>query len=216
MEVNLSKPGEFLFGRNAEHRLPANDDISDASRFDYLWIGCSDCPMSSAGEAVGIPASGFIFHDNIANLVAPADINCLAAMQFAVDILLVKSIVVCGHYECRSIKLATDGCQLEFLGNWFASISKTRRKYENLIGGIGNQQQRLNAICELNVVEQVMNACRTTIVKDAWERGQEISVYGLIYNYQNGLLADLNVCVRNYAELSSVYAAAISDFERRW
>ena len=127
-----------------------------------------------------------------------------------------KTIVVCGHYECRGIRLAIENRSLDILGNWIAPIRKTHRKYKTLLDRIGDESKQLNALCELNVIEQIYNACRTTIVEDAWKRGQELSVCGFVYNRQNGLLIDLKIFVKNHAELSSVYAAAISDVERRW
>jgi carbonic anhydrase len=180
----------------------------------YFWVSCSDYPMAP-NEATGMPASDFIIHDNIANLIAPADSNCLAALQFAVDALQLKTIVICGHYECSGIKLANDGCRLPILGNWLAPIARTKRKFENLLDRIGESEQ-INALCELNVIEQVFNICRTTVVEKAWERNQDLSVCGLIYNSQNGLLTNLSAFTNSPALFSNSYATAISNFKSRW
>ena len=193
----------------------ADEEISIRRQGGCLWIRCSDYPMPP-DDIDGFAAEELVLHDNIANLITPTDINCLSAMQFAVDVHRVKSIIVCGHYECRGIKLAMGNCRLEFLGNWLKPIGRTARKYEASLSGIGDQTKRLDALCELNVIEQVVNVCRSAVIGEAWRRGQELSIGGLIYNKQTNLISDLNIRVESDTQLSSNYETAISRFKSRW
>lgn len=194
--------------------IGADKEISNRRQPVCFLVGCSDCPLPP-DAITGAAAEEFVFHDNIANLVTPTDINCLAAMQFAVDVRRATSIIVCGHYECRGIKLVLDDCRLEFLGNWLKPISRTARRYETLLSGIGDQTKKLNALCELNVIEQVVSACRTTVVGEVWRRGQELSVSGLIYNEQTNLITDLNIRLESEAQIFSGRETAIASFKTR-
>lgn len=167
----------------------------------YLWIGCSDSRVP-ANQIVGLLPGELFVHRNVANLVIHTDVNCLSVIQFAVDVLKVEHIIVGGHYGCGGVKAAMEGSRLGLVDNWLRHVQETVEKYEAELSTLTDAEERLNRLCELNVVEQVRNVCRTTIVQDAWERGQSLSIHGWIYGLQNGLLHDLQVTVNetDYAE----------------
>lgn len=172
----------------------------------YLWIGCSDSRVP-ANEIVGLLPGELFVHRNIANLVVHTDLNCLSVLQFAVDILNVRHVIVCGHYGCSGVQAALRRDQLGLSDNWLRHIQDVREKHPQNVVGDSEASDRL---CELNVIEQVANVCHTTIARDAWERGQELAVHGWIYGLQDGLLRDLNVTVADFHETLPVYLAAIS------
>jgi len=156
----------------------------------YLWIGCSDSRVP-ANQIVGLNPGELFVHRNIANLVVHTDLNCLSVMQFAVEILKVEHIIVCGHYGCSGVQAAFRGDRLGLSDNWLRHIQDVRQKHEEALANAeGEASDRL---CELNVIEQVANVCETTIARDAWERGQQLAVHGWIYGLNDGLLRDLQV-----------------------
>ena len=185
------------------------DDIRDC-----LWIGCSDYP--GVGDGAISPSPNIIFHDNIANLVTATDFNCLSAMQFAVEVYRVSIIVVCGHYGCRGVTTAIADRRFDVLSNWLRPVVRLADKYKFLIERIAEASDRLDALCELNVIDQVAAACSTTVVQKTWASGQNLSVHGLIYDRRTVLLADFHVCISGNDELSTEHAAAIAAFVRRW
>jgi carbonic anhydrase len=156
----------------------------------YLWIGCSDSRVP-ANQIVGLSPGELFVHRNIANLVVHTDLNCLSVMQFAVEILKVEHIIVCGHYGCSGVQAALRGDRLGLSDNWLRHIQDVRQKHEKTLANAGGEAS--DQLCELNVIEQVANVCDTTIARDAWERGQELAVHGWIYGLDDGLLRDLNV-----------------------
>jgi carbonic anhydrase len=172
----------------------------------YLWIGCSDSRVP-ANQIVGLAPGELFVHRNIANLVVHTDLNCLSVMQFAVDILKVRHVIVCGHYGCSGVEAALRGDRLGLSHNWLRHLQDVREKHSI---GIDDNSQASDRLCELNVIEQVANVCQTSIARDAWERDQALTVHGWIYGLQDGLLRDLNVTVANFSETSPVYRAAIS------
>jgi carbonic anhydrase len=172
----------------------------------YLWIGCSDSRVP-ANQIVGLAPGELFVHRNLANLVVHTDLNCLSVLQFAVDILKVRHVIVCGHYGCSGVQAALRRDRLGLSDNWLRHVQDVREKHPE---GIGGDTEASNRLCELNVVEQVANVCHTTIARDAWERGQELTVHGWIYGLQDGLLRDLNVTVADFHETLPVYRAAIS------
>lgn len=172
----------------------------------YLWIGCSDSRVP-ANEIVGLLPGELFVHRNIANLVVHTDLNCLSVLQFAVDLLKVRHIIVCGHYGCSGVQAALQGDRLGLSDNWLRHIQDVRERHP---GGAANDSKASDRLCELNVIEQVANVCHTTIARDAWERGQTLTVHGWIYGLQDGLLRDLNVTVGDFHETLPVYRAAIS------
>ena len=156
----------------------------------YLWIGCSDSRVP-ANQIVGLSPGELFVHRNIANLVVHTDLNCLSVMQFAVEILKVEHIIVCGHYGCSGVQAALRGDRLGLSDNWLRHIQDVRQKHEKTLANAGGEAS--DRLCELNVTEQVANVRDTTIARDAWERGQELAVHGWIYGLHDGLLRDLNV-----------------------
>ena len=174
----------------------------------YLWIGCSDSRVP-ATQLVGLRAGDLFVHRNVANVVVHTDFNCLSVLQFAVDVLAVNHVIVCGHYGCGGIKAAMDNLQLGLIDNWLRHVQDVMHNHEEVLTSIGDDERRLNKLCELNVIEQVMNVSRTTIVQNAWSRGQELAVHGWIYGIGDGLLRDLNICITNQSELSKAYDDAM-------
>ena len=178
----------------------------------YLWIGCSDSRVP-ANQIVGLMPGELFVHRNIANIVVHTDLNCLSVMQFAVEILQVRHIIVCGHYGCSGVRAAFRGDRIGLADNWLRHIQDVRQKHESHLASIPNEIDATNRLCELNVIEQVANVCQTSIARDAWERGQQLIVHGWIYGLQNGLLKDLNVMVSNAAEAASAYQAAVAELK---
>jgi carbonic anhydrase len=175
----------------------------------YLWIGCSDSRVP-ANEIVGLLPGELFVHRNVANLVVHTDLNCLAVMQFAVEVLKVKHVIVCGHYGCGGIKAALRGDRLGLIDNWLRHVQDVRQKHNAHLSMISDASKRSDKLCELNVVEQVSNVCQTTIVQDAWTRGQQLAIHGWIYAIHDGLLRDLNITVAKAEELTEIYQAALA------
>ena len=173
----------------------------------FLWIGCSDSRVP-ANEIVGLMPGEVFVHRNIANVVVHTDLNCLSVVQFAVDVLKVEHIMVVGHYGCGGVRAALFGDRLGLVDNWLHHIHDVRDKHADALHAIGLSNERANRLCELNVIEQVANVCQTTIVRDAWERGQELAVHGWIYGLNNGLLRDLNVTVVNRDDAGALCKSA--------
>jgi carbonic anhydrase len=172
----------------------------------YLWIGCSDSRVP-ANQIVGLAPGELFVHRNIANLVVHTDLNCLSVMQFAVDILKVRHVIVCGHYGCSGVQAALRRDRLGLSDNWLRHLQDVRERHPE---STGTDSEACDRLCELNVIEQVTNVCHTSIARDAWERGQELTVHGWIYGLKDGLLRDLNVTVAGFQETLAVYRAAIS------
>lgn len=175
----------------------------------YLWIGCSDSRVP-ANEIVGLLPGELFVHRNIANLVVHTDLNCLSVMQFAVDILKIRHIIVCGHYGCSGVEAALGHQRLGLSDNWLRHVQDVRQKHEKSLVGAGGGSHACDRLCELNVIEQVANVCQTTIARDAWDRGQELTVHGWIYSLRDGLLRDLNTTVTSLHETITMYHAAVS------
>ena len=162
----------------------------------FLWIGCADSRVPSTQLAGMKPGEMFV-HRNVANLVVHTDFNCLSVMQYAVDVLKVEHIIVCGHDGCGGVKAAMSNLQFGLIDNWLRHVQDVVHEHEEELAKIENENERLDRLCELNVIEQVRNVGRTTIVQSAWERGQELVVHGWIYGLQDGLLRDLGVSIDN-------------------
>ena len=167
---------------------------------DYLWIGCSDSRVP-ANEIVGLPPGDLLVHRNVANVVVHADLNCLSVIQFAVEVLHVRHIIVCGHYGCGGVLAALRDDRLGLADNWLRHVQDVRWKHQSQLDELETETQRHNRLCELNVVEQVVNVSLTTIVRDAWARNQDLAVHGWIYDLRDGLLRDLGICIQTAAEL---------------
>jgi len=196
-----------LFENN--RRWAANQTESDPEFFtrlskqqspEYLWIGCSDSRVP-ANEIVGLLPGELFVHRNVANLVVENDLNCLSVIQFAVEALKVKNIIVCGHYGCGGVKAVLDETKLGLADSWLANMTLIKEKFKNKLFEIRDERTRFNKLCELNVVVQVFNVCNTEIIQKAWQRNQSITVHGWIYDIKDGLLQDLDVCITNPTEL---------------
>lgn len=177
---------------------------------DFLWIGCSDSRVP-ANEIVGLLPGELFVHRNVANLVIHTDLNCLSVLQYAVDVLQVEHIIVCGHYGCGGVKAALQNRPLGLIDNWLRHIQDLIRKHEPLLSTIADEQKRIDRLCELNVVEQVVNVCQTTIVEGAWARGQRLAVHGWIYSLTDGLLRDLAICITGREEVAARYKEAVAN-----
>ncbi len=159
---------------------------------EYLWIGCADSRVP-ANEIVGLLPGELFVHRNVANIVLQTDINCLSVLQYAVDVLQIRHIIVCGHYGCGGVKAAMQEEIIGLLDNWLHSVSRLYLRNRPRIDELATETERVDALCELNVIEQVANVCHTSIVRRAWKRGQPLSVHGWIYGIGDGLLRDLKV-----------------------
>lgn len=183
--------------------------LSRQQKPDYLWIGCSDSRVP-ANEIVGLLPGEMFVHRNVANVVVHSDLNCLSVMQFAVDVLRVRHVIVCGHYGCSGVRAALRRDRLGLVDNWLRHIQDVRHKHDTHLHPMVDTSRQCDRLCELNVIEQVANVCHTSIALDAWERGQELAIHGLIYGLQDGLLRDLNTTVTSAREASASYRAAIA------
>jgi carbonic anhydrase len=170
---------------------------------EYLWIGCSDSRVP-ANAIVGLPPGELFVHRNVANLVIHTDMNCLSVVQYAVEVLKVKHVIVCGHYGCGGIRAAMDNRSHGLIDNWLRHIRDLHRKRIAELASIADENARLDRLCELNVAEQVANVGNMTAVQEAWQKGQPLTIHGWIYGIANGLLKDLGLCVSSAEELAEL------------
>ena len=185
------------------------EQLAQQQNPQFLWIGCSDSRVP-ANEIVGLMPGEVFVHRNIANVVVHSDLNCLSVIQFAVEVLKVQHIMVVGHYGCGGVRAALFDQRVGLADNWLHHVHDVRDKHADSLQAISLGEGRLDRLCELNVIEQVANVCQTTIVRDAWEGGQELAVHGWIYGLKDGLLRDLNVTVVNRDEAPGVCKGAIA------
>jgi carbonic anhydrase len=181
---------------------------------DYLWIGCADSRVP-ANEILGMLPGDIFVHRNVANVVVHTDLNCLSVMQFAVDVLKVKHIIITGHYGCGGVKAAVEKPKLGLIDNWLRHIQDVQSKHTACLQPLQGNPAMVDRMCELNVIEQVINAAQTTVVQDAWARGQELSVHGFIYSIKDGLLRDLRMSVSGEDEIKPCYSEALQKVEER-
>lgn len=188
-----------LFAQNkkwADKIIKNNPDffkiLSKQQSPEYLWIGCSDSRVP-ANEIVGLLPGELFVHRNVANLVKHVDMNCLSVMQYAIDVLKVKHIIVCGHYGCGGVKAAMEDKPHGLVDNWIRVIRDIYLKDKGIFSKLKSNEAKINKLCELNVISQVYNACQTTIVQEAWKKKQDLTIHGWIYSLENGLLKDLKV-----------------------
>lgn len=177
--------------------------LSEAQNPELLWIGCSDSRISPTSSVGLLPGEMFV-HRNVANLVNHSDMNCLAVMQFAVEVLKVRHVIVCGHYGCGGVKAAFDDSRFGLVDNWLRNIQDTMHKHRDEIAKEVDYDARLDKLCELNVIEQVASVGETTIVQDAWDREQPLSIHGWIYRIAEGIYRDMNISVHSLAELDAL------------
>ncbi|MFA7420888.1 MAG: carbonate dehydratase [Melioribacteraceae bacterium] len=171
---------------------------------EYLWIGCSDSRVP-ANQIVGLLPGEIFVHRNIANVVVHTDLNCLSVIQFAVDVLEVKHIIVCGHYGCGGVNAALEKHEHGLIDNWLRHIKDVYRIHQSKIDVLDSTDKRSDKLCELNVFEQVANVCHTTIVQNAWKRGRDLTVHGWIYSLEDGLIRDLGISISDDEQIKSVY-----------
>ncbi|MDF2770886.1 MAG: carbonic anhydrase [Geminicoccaceae bacterium] len=174
----------------------------------YLWIGCSDSRVP-ANEIVDLPPGELFVHRNVANVVVHTDLNCLSVLQYAVDVLRVKDVIVCGHYGCGGVRAALGGARLGLIDNWLRHVRDVRQRHATQLDATPDHA-REDRMCELNVLEQALNVCETTIVQDAWERGQALTVHAWIYRLDDGLLRDLGFTVDSPGQIADAIARATS------
>lgn len=192
--VTRQDPG--FFSRLARQQAP-----------DYLWIGCSDSRVP-ANEIVGLPPGELFVHRNVSNVVVHTDLNCLSTLQYAVDALRVRHVIVCGHYGCGGVLAALRDDRLGLIDNWLRHVQDVAHRHREQLAALDTEAQRHDRLCELNVVEQVVHVAESTIVRDAWARGQELTIHGWIYGLGDGLLRDLGLCVTAEGELAAGAEAA--------
>ena len=180
----------------------------------YLWIGCSDSRVP-ANQITGLDPGEVFVHRNVANVVVHSDLNCLSVMQFAVDHLKVKHIIIVGHSNCGGVQAALNDSRVGLVSNWIRHVQDVRNDHQDWLMSLP-VGQRVNALCELNVLEQARNACRTTVVQDAWARGQEVVVHGWVYGLHNGLLEDLQITAASHDDVGPAYRRALDVVKRRY
>lgn len=182
--------------------------LSRQQRPQYLWIGCADSRVP-ANEIVGLLPGELFVHRNIANVVVHSDLNCLSVMQFAVDVLRIEHIIVCGHYGCSGVSAALQNRRVGLADNWLRHVQDVHGKHESRVAELPDLPGRIDRLCELNVIEQVANVCQTTVVRDAWDRGQPLAVHGWVYGLQDGLIHDLRASATNADEAVAAYRYAL-------
>jgi carbonic anhydrase len=174
----------------------------------YLWIGCADSRVP-ANEIVGLMPGELFVHRNVANVVVHTDLNCLSALQYAVDVLKVEHVIVCGHYGCGGVRAAYQHASLGLIDNWLRHVQDVRDRHDRMLAALDGDDARMDRFCELNVIDQVRNVCYTTIVQDAWRRTQPLTVHGWIYGLEDGLLRDLGCSIDSADRISDSYERAL-------
>ena len=199
-QMEAERPG--FFTRLSEQQTPR-----------YMWIGCSDSRVP-ANQITGLEPGEVFVHRNIANVVVPTDLNCLSTIQFAVDMLKVEHLMVVGHFGCGGVKAALNNTRVGLADNWLRHIKDVRDRHAGLLAELA-ERHRLDALCELNVIEQVMNVAHTTVVQDAWARGQPLTLHGWVYGLSDGLLQDLHMVIRGEDVLAQTHARAVAVVAQR-
>jgi carbonic anhydrase len=179
---------------------------------EYLWIGCADSRVP-ANEIVDLLPGELFVHRNIANVVVHTDLNSLSVLQFAIDVLGVKHVIVCGHYGCSGVHAALARRRIGLADNWLRHVQDVHQKHERYLGDMLPTKVKQDRLCELNVLEQVANVCQTTIVQDAWERGQELTIHSWIYGLQDGLLRDLGLTLSSAEDLAVKLPQSLARYE---
>jgi len=201
--------GLFEKNRNWANRIRTSDPeffakLAAQQSPEYLWIGCSDSRVP-ANEIVGLLPGEIFVHRNVANIVVHTDFNCLTVLQYAVDVLKVKHVIVVGHYGCGGVRAAYENADNGLIDNWLRNIKDVQHHYRYRIDALQDEEARVDLLCELNVMTQVANVCHTTIAQNAWSRGQELNVHGWVYSLKDGLLQDLDCSVDSLAQIPDVY-----------
>lgn len=178
---------------------------------EYLWIGCADSRVP-ANEIVGMAPGELFVHRNVANVVVHTDLNCLSVLQYAVEVLKVKHIMIVGHYGCGGVQAALRNQKLGLINNWLRHVQDVHQKYDQQLAAVVEESLRVDRLCELNVIEQAVNVCQTTVVEEAWEKGQDLTVHGWIYRLSDGLIRDLGMNVSSLDEMAEARARAVNKF----
>jgi carbonic anhydrase len=179
---------------------------------EFLWIGCSDSRVP-ANEIVGLLPGELFVHRNVANVIVHTDLNSLSVLQFAIDVLGVKHIIVCGHYGCSGVHAALERRRVGLADNWLRHVQDVHQKHERYLGEVLPSKERRDRLCELNVLEQVINVCQTTIVQDAWERGQKLTVHSWVYSLEDGIVRDLGMAVSQAESLTPQFEASLLRYQ---
>ncbi|WP_024302306.1 carbonate dehydratase [Pseudogulbenkiania sp. MAI-1] len=215
----MAQPLQHLFENNRQwaEKITRNEpgffeNLARQQAPEYLWIGCADSRVP-ANELINLLPGEVFVHRNVANLIVHSDLNCLSTLQFGVDVLNVKHVIVTGHYGCGGVAAALENKRVGLVDNWLRHIHDIKQKHEERLAAL-DPSERLDRLCELNVIEQVLNACQTTVVQDAWQRGQELSVHGWVYRLTNGRLHDLNVSISSTEEAIDRYRDALDALSR--
>ena len=180
---------------------------------EFLWIGCSDSRVP-ANQIIGLQPGEVFVHRNVANVVVHTDLNCLSVLQFAVDVLRVKHVLVVGHHGCAGVQAALLNRSLGLIDNWLRHIQDVRLKHAALLDSFA-EARRPDSLCELNVIEQVLNVCQSTVVQEAWERGQPLSVHGWVYSLNDGLIRDMRMSVSASSETSDAFQTSLAELRSR-
>jgi len=188
------------------------ENLSRQQAPEYLWIGCSDSRVP-ANELINLLPGEVFVHRNVANLIVHSDLNCLSALQFGVDVLNVKHVIVTGHYGCGGVAAALENKRVGLVDNWLRHIHDIKVKHHERLTAL-DPSERLDRLCELNVIEQVLNACQSTVVQDAWQRGQQLAVHGWVYRLTDGRLQNLNVSISSTEEAIDRYRDALDALGR--
>ncbi len=211
-----SRPLSHLFDQNRawSERIRKSDPefftrLSGQQRPRYLWIGCADSRVP-ANEIVGLPPGELFVHRNVANVVVHSDLNCLSVMQFAIEVLKVEHVIVCGHYGCSGVTVALRNERVGLADNWLRHVQDVHAKHNGRVSAMADNARRIDRLCELNVIEQVVNVSQTTIVRDAWDRGNKLSVHGWVYGLEDGLVRDLDITVSGAGETAAAYQRALA------
>ena len=186
------------------------EQLSQQQAPKYLWIGCSDSRVP-ANQIIDMAPGEVFVHRNVANVVVHADLNCLSAIQFAVDVLQVEHVMVVGHYGCGGVRAALSGLRLGLVDNWLRHVSDVAQKHRDAMAALASESARMSRLCELNVIEQAVNVCQTTVVQDAWQRGQNLSVHAWVYGLHDGLVRDLGLDMNKDAAIDVRYVEALSN-----
>ena len=181
---------------------------------EFLWIGCADSRVP-ANEIVDLLPGELFVHRNVANVVVHTDLNCLSVIQFAVDVLKVRHVIVCGHYGCSGVRAALARDRVGLAENWLRHVQDVGKKHPDTLAALIDASERADRLCELNVIEQVVNVCETSVVRDAWARGQELWVHGWIYGIADGLLRDLQMTIANVDDVEARRVGAIAALPAR-
>ena len=215
---NTNSPLRDLLENNrlwAESEVERDPDffnrLAQQASPEYLWIGCSDSRVP-ANELLGLAPGDVFVHRNIANVVVHSDLNALSVLQFAIDVLKVKHVIIVGHYGCKGVHAAMTGTRVGLADNWLRHVQDVHQKHERYMGDVLPSKKRAERLCELNVVEQVSNVCQTTILQDAWDRGQQVSVHGWVYGLKDGKLHDLEMTVSSATDLAPRLARRLEHY----